>query len=199
MSHITIHPKILYYGTPVILLSTENTDGSTNISPISSSWALGRYVILGLGVGSQAYENMRERRECVINLPDAGLWRQVEALAPLTGRDPVPPNKQELGFRHEKDKFAAAALTSVASEEIRPERIAECPLQFEAVVRDIRIPSYADDFAIVETEVRRVHAAEQIAIGDRYINPKAWNPLIYSFRHYFGLTDELGKSYRSET
>lgn len=36
-----IQPSILYYGTPVILLSTMNEDGSTNLSPLSSSWALG--------------------------------------------------------------------------------------------------------------------------------------------------------------
>lgn len=36
-SHVTIQPKILYYGAPVVLLATENPDGTTNISPISSS------------------------------------------------------------------------------------------------------------------------------------------------------------------
>ncbi len=32
-----IHPKILYYGMPVYLLSTLNEDDTTNISPMSSS------------------------------------------------------------------------------------------------------------------------------------------------------------------
>lgn len=198
-SHVTIHPKILYYGAPVVLLSTENSDGSTNISPISSSWALGHFVILGLGMGSQGLENLKQRPECVINLADASMWRQVEALASLTGRDPVPPYKQELGFRYEKDKFAAGAFTPVASVSVQPDRIGECALQLEAVVRQIRIPEYAESFAIVETEVLQVHADEQIVIGDRYVNPSAWNPLMYNFRHYFGLGEELGKTYRSET
>lgn len=198
-SHVTIQPKILYYGAPVVLLTTENADGTTNISPISSSWALGNFVILGLGIGSQGLDNLRERSGCVINLPDAGMWRQVEALACLTGKDPVPPYKREIGFRYEKDKFEAGALTRLASVSVRPERIAECPLQLEAEVRQIRIPEYAEGFAIVETEVQRVHADEQMVIGDRYVNPQAWNPLIYNFRHYFGLSEELGKTYRSET
>ncbi|QRG68377.1 flavin reductase family protein [Brevibacillus choshinensis] len=198
-SHVTIQPKILYYGAPVVLLTTENPDGTTNISPISSSWALGEYIILGLGTGSQGLENLRERPGCVINLPDAGMWRQVEALASLTGKDPVPPNKQAIGFRYEKDKFAAGALTRLASETVRPERIAECPLQLEAEVRQIRTPEYAEGFAIVETHVRRVHAEEHMVVRERYVNPQAWNPLIYNFRHYFGLSEELGKTYRSET
>ncbi|MDR7315427.1 flavin reductase family protein [Brevibacillus nitrificans] len=199
ISHITIHPKILYYGAPVILLSTENADGSTNISPISSSWALGSFVILGLGMGSQGLENLKDRPACVINLPDAAMWRQVEALASLTGKNPVPAYKQEIGFRYEKDKFAAGSFTRAASKSVRPERIAECPLQLEAEVRRIRIPEYAESFAIVETEVVQVHADERIAIGDSYVDPKAWNPLIYNFRHYFGLGEEKGKTYRSET
>lgn len=198
-SHVAIQPKILYYGTPVVLLTTENEDGTTNISPISSSWALGYHVILGIGYGSQGLENLRRTKECVINLPEASMWRQVEALAPLTGRNPVPAYKQELGFRHEADKFHAADLFALESELVRPKRVGNCPLQLEAVVKNIRIPDYADFFAIVETEVKRVHADRRIVLGTNHIDPAAWNPLIYNFRHYFGLGDELGKTYRSET
>ena len=53
-----IKPKILYYGTPVILLNTLNEDDTVNISPISSSWALGDYIILGIGLGGKAIENL---------------------------------------------------------------------------------------------------------------------------------------------
>ncbi|MFD2369097.1 flavin reductase family protein [Brevibacillus sp. GCM10020057] len=199
MAHVTIQPKILYYGAPVVLLSTENPDGSTNITPLSSSWALGQSVVLGLGVGSQGFANLCERAECVINLPDAGMWRKVEALASLTGLFPVPPYKEQLGFRWEKDKFAAASLTPMKSVSVRPERIAECPLQLEAVVRQIIRSEGEGGFAIVETDVRHVHAEERIVIGDRYVSPRDWNPLIYNFRHYFGLGAELGKTFRSET
>lgn len=198
-SHVAIQPKILYYGTPVVLLTTENEDGTTNITPISSSWALGHYVVMGLGLGSQGLENLQKRPECVINIADASMWRQVEALASLTGRDPMPPYKQELGFRHEKDKFQAASLRPVRSETVGPARIGECQLQLEAVVKEIRIPDYADMFAIVETQVQRVHADEKIVLGQHHVNPQAWHPLIYNFRHYYGLGNELGKTYRSET
>ncbi|MBQ0901029.1 hypothetical protein [Micromonospora sp. U21] len=79
--HLTITPSILYFGTPVALLSTENDDGSANLAPISSAWALGQVV--------------------------------------------VP--------------------------------------------------------------------------GTNHVDPAAWHPLIYNFRHYFGLGAELGHSFRSET
>jgi flavin reductase (DIM6/NTAB) family NADH-FMN oxidoreductase RutF len=37
----TIEPKILYFGTPVALISSLNEDGATNLAPMSSFWALG--------------------------------------------------------------------------------------------------------------------------------------------------------------
>lgn len=32
-----------------------------------------------------------------------------------------------------------------------------------------------------------------------HIDPGVWSPLIYNFRHYHGLTPELGHGFRSET
>ncbi|GAB2913207.1 hypothetical protein GCM10022245_55230 [Streptomyces mayteni] len=37
--HVTIEPSILYFGTPVVLLTMENRDGSFNLAPMSSAWA----------------------------------------------------------------------------------------------------------------------------------------------------------------
>ncbi len=44
--------KILYYGTPVILLNSLNEDETVNISPLSSSWVLGDCIILEIGLGA---------------------------------------------------------------------------------------------------------------------------------------------------
>ncbi|UFJ39281.1 flavin reductase family protein [Brevibacillus humidisoli] len=195
----TIHPSILYYGTPVIMLSTANEDGTTNLSPLSSSWALGSCIVLGIGLGGKAIENLQHRPECVINVPHPGLWRAVESLAPLTGKSPVPEAKRQNGFRYEKDKFTAAGLLPVPSVDVLPDRVSDCPLQMEAKVMNIRVPEHNAFFAIVEAEVVHVHAHEDIMLNERHINPQAWSPLIYNFRHYFGLGEELGKSYRAET
>lgn len=193
-----IQPKVLYYGTPVVLLSTLNEDGTSNITPMSSAWALGNYIILGLGLGGKAVANLQRHPECVVNLPSPSLWQNVEALAPLTGMNPVPAHKQGQ-FRYEKDKFSAGAFTHTKSELVAPERIAECPLQIEAVVKHIRVPEYAPLFSVVEVEAVRVHAHEDIVAGENHVNPNRWSPLIYNFRHYFGLGNELGKTFRSET
>src|SRR4051812_47273012 len=92
-----IKPKILYYGTPVILLTTLNEDGSVNISPMSSSWALGDCIVLGIGLGGKAIENLERIPECVINVPGPSLWENVEKLAPFTGKNPVPDYKKKNG------------------------------------------------------------------------------------------------------
>jgi flavin reductase (DIM6/NTAB) family NADH-FMN oxidoreductase RutF len=89
--HVTITPAILYFGTPVVLLSTENENGSFNLAPMSSAWALDQVIVLGLGP---------------------------------TGR---------------------------------------------------------------------------LVDGSQHIDPARWSPLVYNFRHYYGLGPELGHSFRSQT
>lgn len=132
--HIAIEPTVLYISTPVALLTSLNPDGSTNISPMSSAWALADRVVLGLTSTSQGRANAVRERELVLNFPSPALWTQVESLARLTGRDPVPAHKQQQGYRFEADKFAASGFTPQAAERVRPLRIAECPIQFEAEV-----------------------------------------------------------------
>ncbi|WP_405636424.1 flavin reductase family protein [Streptomyces sp. NBC_01178] len=196
--HVTITPSILYFGTPVVLLSTENEDGSANLAPMSSAWALGQAIVLGVGVEGQTAHNLRSRPELVINLPAPAQWPAVERLAPLTGRSPVPVAKQG-GFRFERDKFAAAGLRPEPSELVRPPRVAACPLQLEARAARVQ-PDVTGVFLIVEAHVLKVHADPRIVVpGSQHVDPARWSPLIYNFRHYYGLGPELGHSFRSQT
>lgn len=194
-----IQPKILYYGTPVILLTTLNEDDTVNISPMSSSWALGDCIILGVGLGGKAIDNLKRHPECVINIPSPSLWENVERLAPYTGQNPIPEYKKKIGFTYEKEKYDRSGLTPTESKSIKPTRILECPIQIEAKVKNIRIPDYSLDFAIVETQTIHVHAHKDIIKDENHIDPNKWSPLIYNFRHYFGLGNQLGKTFRSET
>jgi flavin reductase (DIM6/NTAB) family NADH-FMN oxidoreductase RutF len=55
------------------------------------------------------------------------------------------------------------------------------------------------NFFVVEARVVRVHADQRIVVpGTSYVDPRRWSPLIYNFRHYFGLGEQLGQSFRSE-
>jgi flavin reductase (DIM6/NTAB) family NADH-FMN oxidoreductase RutF len=134
----------------------------------------------------------------VINLPAPTQWPAVEQLAPLTGRTPVPVHKRG-GFRFERDKFTAAGLRPEPSELVRPPRVAECPLQMEARAARVQ-PDVSGGFLIVEAHVLTVHADPRIVVpGSQHVDPAMWSPLIYNFRHYYGLGPELGHSFRSQT
>lgn len=196
--HIGIKPSVLYTGTPVMLLCTENADGSPNISVASSYWALGQMVVLGLLADGQTAANLQERPGLTINFPGPELWQHVEAIADTTGADPVPDAKSPR-YVYEKDKFGRTGLTCQASELVAPPRIQECALQFEAVVRRAS-PGVGDYYYMVEAEVIRVHASPDIVVpGTNYIDPRSWAPTIYSFRHYFGLGAEHGFRPTSDT
>jgi flavin reductase (DIM6/NTAB) family NADH-FMN oxidoreductase RutF len=200
MAHREVRPPILYFGTPVGLVTTISPDGTDNIGPMSSVWALGYTVVMGWERTAQTFSNLAYERECVINFPGPDLADQVEALAPLTGRNPPAAHKADK-FRYDPDKFAATGLTRLPSKAVRPPRIAECPLQMEATVTAIHEPSTSDGdmFRIVETHVERVHAASHI-IKDfsDHIDTSQWSPLLYVFRHYFGTGPELGRTFRAE-
>jgi flavin reductase (DIM6/NTAB) family NADH-FMN oxidoreductase RutF len=200
---LTIEPKILYFGTPVALISSLNEDGSTNLAPMSSFWALGWTLLLGLLDETKTAENFARHAECVINLPSPDMWEQVEKLAPLTGKTPVPEIKEKQ-FRYESRKFEAAGLTPLASEVVKPARARECPVHMEARVVKLH-PMSGEKLAqlgggiAAEVEILRVHVAKEFVTGGRYVDPETWSPLIYNFRHYFRLAEkELGKTFRAE-
>ncbi|EGK1568310.1 hypothetical protein IOO07_000612 [Salmonella enterica] len=113
----------LYFGTPVAIISSQNADGTTNLSPVSSWWILGKSIVFGLGKSGKCYENLQQNADIVLNIPDARLWEYVEAMADTTGKEHVPDIKRKMGYRSEKNKFLCSALTEVNSLDVGPGRI----------------------------------------------------------------------------
>ena len=203
--HATIDPAILYLGTPVVLVSSTNADGSPNLAPMSSAWWLGRNCMLGLGARSLTPANIERTGECVLNLPSVREAAAVDRLARTTGSDPVPTWKAANGYEHVRDKFGRAGLTPLASSRVRPPRVAECPVHLEAVLEAVH-PLAAGDPArrgrlvALELHVVRVHVAESIRMpghADR-VDPARWRPLIMSFQRFYGLGDEVHPSTLAE-
>lgn len=201
----TIEPAILYFGTPVVLVSTLNPDGTTNVAPISSAWWLGWSCLLGFGARSHTPANLLRTRECVLNLPSVEQVGAVDRLARTTGSNPVPPHKVAMGYRHEPDKLGTAGLTPLPSEVVAPPRLAECPVQLEAtLVADHPLaagdPARAGLLVALEVQIRRVHVAEELLLEghDDRIDPRRWRPLIMSFCQFFGLGDVIHPSRLAE-
>lgn len=202
---LTIRPPVLYFGTPVVLITTLNRDGSANITPMSSAWALADRVVIGLSGGGQGLANLLRERSCVLNLASDSMQAAVERLAPTTGRRPVPAWKRVAGYRHEGDKFALAGLHALPSMDVAAPRIAECPLQLEAhLTHRVHRPlqawrDSAGGFAILELEVVRVHAHVDVVVtGTDHVDPIRYAPLFYLFRHYIGRGAALGKTFKAQ-
>jgi len=200
--HRTIEPTILYFGTPVALISTLNEDGSPNLAPMSSAWWLGWTCMLGLGSMGQTSDNLIRTRECVINLPSAALVSHVDRLALTTGKNPVPDRKREWGYRFEADKFREAGLTPAPSETVVSPRVAECPVQMEGVVHHHRPFGKNVSANVFEVHITRLHVDESLLddSGPRpHIDPERWEPLIMSFCRFFGLGGEVHPSRLAES
>jgi flavin reductase (DIM6/NTAB) family NADH-FMN oxidoreductase RutF len=197
--HKTIEPTILYFGTPVALISTLNEDGSPNLAPMSSAWWLGWTCMLGLGQMGQTSENIKRTRECVINLPSVDQVEYVDRLAMTTGRDPVPEKKRDWGYRYEPDKFGIAGFTPIASAAVAPPRVKECPVQMEGIVHDVRTFGKNVSANMVEVHIVKLHVEESLLVYGSdperpHIDPARWRPLIMSFCRFFGLGGEVHPS-----
>jgi flavin reductase (DIM6/NTAB) family NADH-FMN oxidoreductase RutF len=186
--HVVPGLKVLYFGTPVVLISSANPDGSANLAPMSSAWWLGQSAMLGMGNDSQTSANLRRHGECVLNLPPSYLVGAVDRIALTTGKREIAGYQEEQGYRYVADKFALAGFTRQDSELVRPPRVAQCPIQLECRVTAVR-PFGAPDVNATGFEVRviRAHVEEHLLVpGTHYVDPLRWDPLIMKFTEFFG-------------
>ena len=183
-----LNPKMLYFGTPVVLVSSWNSDGTTNLAPMSSAWWVGKTAMLGLSVHSQTVRNLQQRPQCVLNLADAAMVDAIDRLALLTARPDVPEYKRARGYTYEPDKFTAGGLTPARLGEQTPAGVAESLIHMEGQVRNIH-PIDGEDSGLcaLEVSVLRTRVDESVLMADHpnYIDPLAWNPLFMKFTEYF--------------
>ena len=202
--HKSIDPTILYFGTPVAIISTLNDDGSSNLAPMSSVWWLGWSCMLGLGQMGQTSDNLIRTRECVINLPSVDMVTHVDRLAMTTGKNPVPEKKRAWGYQYQRDKFGAAGLTPMRSECVAPPRIQECPIQMEGIVHDVRPFGKNVAANAFEVHVTRLHVEESLLMAGNdpsrpHVDPERWQPLIMTFCRFFGGGEEVHPSRLAES
>ncbi|KAJ5855581.1 uncharacterized protein N7529_009525 [Penicillium soppii] len=197
----TISPPIFYWGTPVVLITTENEDGTSNIAPMSSAWWLGNRCMLGLGAISQTTINLIRTKQCVLNLASDNMAGAVNALAKTTGSKEMLTAakgtgylyfKRTNGYKYVPDKFGHSGLTPADSDLIRPPRIAECPAQMEAELKgvyEMMQDAEMKGFIALEVQVLRTHVHGNIRMAGHAnrIDPEKWHPLIMSFQELYGL------------
>ena len=187
--HVTTEPAILYFGTPVVLIRTVNEDGSYNLAPMSSAFWLGWRCVLGLSGTSQTTRNLLRVGACVLNLPSERQVAAVDRLARTTGANPVPEVKRPRGYRYERNKFEIAGLTPIASETVGAPRVAQCPVQMEAVLEHHRSLAENDQklagrVLVLEVRVQRLPVQQSILLAGarERIDPKKWRPVFMRFQ-----------------
>ncbi|MDN3551660.1 flavin reductase family protein [Mucilaginibacter aquaedulcis] len=199
--HQISEPNILYFGTPVVLISTVNEDGSYNLAPISSAFWLGWRCIIGIATTSKTAQNLQRTGQCVLNLPSVNEVEAVNRLALKTGVNPVPAAKQNRGYYYEPDKFGVSGFTPVPSRKVLAPRAMECPVQLEAHVAGIH-PIGEDNelqrgrIITLELKIVQVYLEDSIIMnGDpNRVDPNKWRPLIMSFQQFYGLGPQVHSS-----
>ncbi|EIM83335.1 uncharacterized protein STEHIDRAFT_62751 [Stereum hirsutum FP-91666 SS1] len=207
-SHTTISPAILYWGTPVAIVSTTNPDNSPNLAPISSIFWLGHRCIIGLQSTSQTTQNILRTSQCVINLPDDTMSSSINALARTMGTPDVPTDKVGRGYRYVKDKFGVAGLMEAKSDLVEPPRVKECPVQMEGEVvkrfglmEDMDTEAARTFITLFEVKILTVHVWKGLVSKEHAnrIDANKWRPMIMSFSRLYGLKDgELEHSVLAE-
>ena len=196
--HQLSEPSILYFGTPVVLITTSNLDGTFNIAPISSIFWLGWRAIIGISNLSKTTENIRRTGECVLNLPSIHQAAAVNRLALTTGTFPVPTGKAQKGYTYQAEKFDLADLTPIQSETVNAPRVAECPVQMEAIMENLHGIAEDDEqqrgrLVTIELRILRVYLDELIIMdgNPNRVDPDKWRPLIMSFQQFYGLGEQV--------
>ncbi|KAI2638817.1 hypothetical protein GGS26DRAFT_580611 [Hypomontagnella submonticulosa] len=194
--HTVISPAIFYWGTPVVLISSENEDGTSNIAPNSSAWWLGHTCMLGLAAESKTTQNILRANQCVLNLPSDSMGDYVNKLADTTGSNPVSEFKTAANYKYVKDKWTKSGLHPQPSSFVNPPRIAECPVQMECQLVSVNklmkdLPDRHGFILAIEVRVLRTHIMQNLRMEGypNRVDPDKWRPLIMSFQEFYGLKD----------
>jgi flavin reductase (DIM6/NTAB) family NADH-FMN oxidoreductase RutF len=153
---------------PIAFASTVDKDGVVNLSPFSFFNAFGVNPTTLIFSPSRrgrdnttkhTYENIKEVPEVVINIVSYDMVNQVS----------LASTEYDRGV----NEFVKAGFTPLASEKIRPFRVAESPVQYECKVRQvIETGSGGGAANLIICEVLMVHLREDILDDKGSIDPE---------------------------
>lgn len=205
MQHQLINPNIFYFGAPVFLISSKNSDDSINLAPNSSLWGLGKSLMLGLDASSQTANNLLRNKHCVINMMSKNQVDIVDKIAMTTGKKNIPLHKRQMGYSYEKNKLGLANLTTINCSQTQHLRIKQSPIHLYAkLVNTHPIGKTKTSVKTVmmafELLVEEVYCDDKLLVEGKqnYIDPDKWHPLIMKFRKFYTTGDQIHSSKLSE-
>ena len=159
--HYAIAPR------PICFVSTINKNGGVNLSPFSffNVFSINPPICVFSPTSrardnttKHTLENVLEVPECVINIVNYDMVQQTY----LTSMD----------YKKGVNEFSKAGFTELASETVRPPRVAESTVQLECVVNDvISLGKNGGAGNLVIAEVKRIHISEAILDANDKIDP----------------------------
>ena len=152
---------------PIALVSTLSTDGIRNLSPFSFFNAFGANPPMVAfapsrrgrdGTNKDTYHNLIATKECVVQMVSFNMVEQVS----------LASTEYDVSI----DEFTKSGLTPVASDIVKPPRVAESLFQMECKMRQmIELGNGPSSGNLAICEVVKFHIAEKIFNGDR-IDPQ---------------------------
>ena len=180
MNRRSVKPFRPVHPSPAALVTSVSGDGRPNIITLGEVFnvSIGGPVILGIAIAKPRYshELISAAREYVVNLPTSSMVETVDRCGSVSGRD--------------VDKFAEFGLTPVPAEKVRPPLIAECPLNVECRVLDIR---EIGDHDLFLGEAVAQHVAEDALDERGRILVERLDPLCYLHSEYWSCGERLGR------
>ncbi len=157
---------------PIAVISTKNENGTNNLAPFSFFNGFSAKPMI-VGFAPIRRPNSGEKKDTLVNIE-----REKEFVVNFVTEktaDLVNLCSTELAVG--EDEFEFSGLTPLQSEVVKAARMAESPIQFECVLRDI--VSYGDEpgaGTLITGEVVRVHVDESVYEEGR-INTADWLPM----------------------
>ncbi|MEG0696951.1 MAG: flavin reductase family protein [Algoriella sp.] len=152
---------------PICFASTIDKDGNVNLSPFSFFNLMGQNPPICVfsplrkmrdGSTKHTLENIWEHPECVINIVNYSIVQQ-QSLASVE----YPKGVNE---------FVKAGFTELASEIVKPPRVAESPIQRECKIREvISITDQPGAANLVIAEVVKLHIHEDLLDEENNVSP----------------------------
>lgn len=152
---------------PIALASTINSSGQVNLSPYSffNCFSANPPVMIFSptrrvrdNTTKHSLHNVEETKEVVINIVNYAIVEQMSLSSTEYG-DGV-------------NEFIKSGLTEVASEKVRPPRVAESPVSFECVVKDIiALGEEGGAGSLVICEVVMIHISDSVLDSAGQIDP----------------------------
>ena len=166
--------------TPVVLVTTKGKNTGPNIITLAWVGVVNSdppMVSISIRPDRFSYQLLKETGEFCVNVPDAGLVREVDVCGLTSGKT--------------ADKFALTGLTPVKAAEVAPPLIQQCPVNLECrVVKTLLLGSHE----LFIGEILAVHRDEAILNEKGKIASGGFDPLAYcpGMRDYRKVGEKVG-------